>query len=303
MKKAAPYRIKSISELHRLFDLPKPDHPLISVIDFSLLDFGKGEVWKNFCHDFYCVACKLGTSGKMKYGQQDFDFDEGMMSFTKPGQVFSVTEVTEDRADGYMLVFKPELIRHYELGRQISQYGFFGYSLAEALHLSEKEKEVILSHLHQMQQELKQNIDSYSQDVIVSQLSLLLSYSNRFYARQFHTRSAVNHDLMAKVEHLLDQYLLHKSDTLGLPTVQYLADELHVSAPYLSDLLRKCTGLSAQKYIQSVLIDKAKELLSTTDLSVKEVAFLLGFEYPQSFSKLFKAKTSLSPLEFRQSFN
>ena len=303
MKKANPYKIRSISELHRLFGLPKPEHPLISVIDFKLLDFGNSEVWQSFYHDFYCVACKTGNFGKLKYGQRDYDFDKGMMSFTKPGQLFSVTNVTENRATGFMLVFNPDLIRHYELGKVIGNYGFFSYTTAEALHLSEKEENVILSHLQQMQNELKNNIDQYSQEVIVSHVGLLLSYSKRYYNRQFLTRSAVNNDLLAKVEQILNDYYSNESEISGLPTVQFLADKLNVSPSYLSDMLRSITGQSAQKYIQIFIIEKAKELLSTTNLSVKEIAYILGFEYPQSFSKMFKKKIKTTPLKYRTLYN
>lgn len=299
MKKPAPYPIKSISELHHLFELPKPDHPLISVIDFELLKFNTSEVWKNFYYDFYCVACKKGASGKFKYGQREYDFDEGVMSFTKPGQLFSVTNISDDPATGYMLVFNPDLIRHYELGKKISNYGFFSYATAEALHLSEKEEAVILGHLHQMQNELKTNIDQYSQDVIVSHVGLLLNYSTRFYNRQFLTRSAVNTDLLTQIEQLLNKYISKESAVSGLPTVHYLSNELNISPSYLSDMLRNTTGQSAQKYIQRLIIDKAKDLLSTSTMSIKEIAYELGFEYPQSFSKMFKKKTNTTPLKYR----
>ena len=303
MKKAAPYRIDSISELHRLFGLPKPDHPLISVIDFELLKFGNSEIWNSFFYDFYCVACKKGYSGKFKYGQGHYDFDEGVMSFTKPGQIFSVTEVSDDPVSGCMLVFKPDLIRHYELGKVIGNYGFFSYSTAEALHLSEKEDKIIMTLLHQMQDELKNNIDHYSQDLIVSHLDLLLHYAKRFHNRQFLTRSAVNNDLVAKLEELLDNYLRRDATHPGLPTVNMFAEKLHVSPNYLSDLLKNSTGKNAQTHIQEFVIDRAKELLSTTNLSVKEIAYDLGFEYPQSFSTMFKKRTQQTPLQYRAMFN
>lgn len=303
MKKAAPYRIQSISELHRLFGLPKPDHPLISVIDFELLKFGNNKIWNSFFYDFYCVACKKGASGKFKYGQGHYDFDEGVMSFTKPGQIFSVTNVTNDPVSGYMLVFKPDLIRHYELGKLIGNYGFFSYSTAEALHLSAKEDKIVMSLMHQMQDELKNNIDHYSQDLIVSHIDLLLHYAKRFHNRQFLTRSAVNNDLVAELEGVIDNYLKSDATLSGPPTVNFFADKLHVSPNYLSDLLKNITGKNAQTYIQEFLIDRAKELLSTTNLSVKEIAYDLGFEYPQSFSTLFKKKTQQTPLQYRASFN
>ncbi|GAB2622925.1 helix-turn-helix domain-containing protein [Emticicia sediminis] len=304
MKRATPYKINSISELHSLFGLKKPEHPLISVIDFELLKFGDSEIWKSFYYDFYCVACKKGSSGKFKYGQRDYDFDEGIMSFTKPGQIFSVTNVTDEPVSGFMLVFKPELIRHYPLGKNIINYGFFSYSTAEALHLSDKEDTIISSLLLQMQNELKNNIDHYSQDVIVSHIDLLFNYSNRFYNRQFLTRKTINNDLLAQLEQILNNYF--NTETLlnkKLPTVQFIANEVNLSSSYLSDLLRNTTGQNAQQYIQNHLIEKAKELLTTTNFSISEIAYQLGFEYSQSFSKLFKKSTNQTPLEYRQSFN
>lgn len=303
MKKAAPYRIDSITKLHRLFGLSKPDHPLISVIDFELLKFKNTEIWKSFYYDFYCVACKKGSSGTFKYGQRNYDFEEGIMSFTKPGQIFSVTDVTDDPVSGYMLVFKPDLIRHYELGKVIGNYGFFSYSTAEALHLSEKEDKIIMSLMHQMQDELKNNIDHYSQELIVSQIDLLLRYAKRFHNRQFLTRSAVNNDLVAELEELIDNYLKSDATLSGLPTVTFFAEKLNVSPNYLSDLLKNITGKNAQTHIQECVIDRAKELLSTTNLSVKEIAYDLGFEYPQSFSTMFKRKTQQTPLQYRALFN
>jgi AraC family transcriptional regulator, transcriptional activator of pobA len=303
-KNVAPHIIRSISELHHLFALPKPEHPLVSVINFELLSYQHSDVWKHFANDFYCITIKKGSNGKFKYGQRDYDFNEGMMTFTKPGQVFSVTGTNDNPVTGYMLVFKADLIRPYPLGKSINNYGFFAYSIAEALHLSDKEDTVISSLLLQMQNELKNNIDYYSQDVIVSHIDLLLSYSNRFYNRQFLTRKAVNNDLLEKLEQTLNDYFntetaLHK----GLPTVQFIASEVNLSPNYLSDLLRNTTGNNAQQYIQNHLIEKAKELLTTTRFSISEIAYQLGFEYPQSFSKLFKKNTNQTPLEYRQSFN
>lgn len=306
MKKTdqSPYQIRSISELHRLFALPKPDHPLVSVIDFALLSYKHSDVWKHFTNDFYCIAIKTGTNGKFRYGQQDYDFEEGIMSFTKPGQVFSVRETDGNSVNGYMLVFKPELIQNYPLGKSIKDYGFFSYAVAEALHLSEREEEVIFSLLKQMQQELRNNIDQYSQDVMVSHVELLLSYSNRFYNRQFITRKAVHHDLLSKLEQILSGYFENENKAVtSLPSVKFLADELHLSANYLSDMLRNLTGQSALQYIHNHIIEAAKVLLSTTNLNISEIAYRFGFEYPQSFNKLFKKKTMQTPLQYRQSFN
>lgn len=306
MKKdvSAPHIIRTISELHRLFALEKPDHPLVSVINFELLNYGHSDVWKHFANDFYCITFKKGNNANFKYGQRDYDFSEGMMTFTKPGQVFSVSDVKDNPLTGYMLVFKADFIRPYPLGKLIGNFGFFSYSVAEALHLSEKEEKIISLLLQQIKDELKMNIDTYTHDVIVSYLELLLNYSNRFYNRQFLTRKSVNNDLLSQLENLLEVYFQSQSSQLqGLPTVQYVAGQLNLSANYLSDLLRNLTGKNAQQYIQNYIIEKAKELLSTSKMSVSEVAYELGFGYSQSFSKLFKKITQLTPLEYRQSFN
>lgn len=304
MKKSILHKIKTISELHQLFALPKPDHPLVSVIDFSLLSYKHSDIWEHFTNDFYCITIKKGINGKFKYGQREYDFDEGMMTLTKPGQVFSVTQANDNPVSGYMLVFKADLIRSYPLGKLIQTYGFFSYSIAEALHLSDKEDVIVSGLLKQMQDELKNNIDNYSQDLIVSHLDLLLNYINRFYGRQFITRKTSNHDLLSKLEQTLFDYFENENGAVnGLPTVQYLSQELNISANYLSDVLRSITGLNTQQYIQNHIIEKSKQLLATSSLSVSEIAYSLGFEYAQSFSKLFKKKTNLTPLKFRQSFN
>lgn len=300
----APHIIKSISELHRLFALPKPDHPLISIINFELLSYQHSDVWKHFTNDFYCITIKKGSNANFRYGQRDYDFEEGMMTFTKPMQVFSVTSIRDNPVTGYMLVFKTDLIRPYSLGKNIHSYGFFSYSIAEALHLSDKEASIIYALLQQMQEELKNNIDHYSQDVIVSHLDLLLNYSNRFYNRQFLTRKAVNSDLLNQLEQVLQAYFENKNQwSKGLPSVQFVAGELNLSPSYLSDLLRNTIGQNTQQYIQNHMIEKAKELLTTSNLTVTEIAYQLGFEYAQSFSKVFKKNTKQTPLMYRQSFN
>jgi AraC family transcriptional regulator, transcriptional activator of pobA len=301
---STPYIIKSVSELHRLFALPKPDHPLITVIDFAGLSFRHSDVWKHFATDFYCIAIKNSANAKFKYGQQDYDFDEGVMTCTKPGQVASIREISDDPVTGYFLAMKPDLLRGYPMAKSISNYGFFSYSVAEALHLSDKEDAIVMNLMRQIQDELKNNIDHYSQDVIVSHVELLLSYANRFYNRQFITRKSSVSDLLTELEQLLTACF--DSDILtvkGLPTVQQLAGQLNMSPNYLSDMLRSQTGLSAQQYIHDHMIRKAQELLSTTDLSVSEIAYHFGFSYPQSFNKLFKKKTMQTPLQYRQSFN
>jgi AraC family transcriptional activator of pobA len=298
-----PVLFNSISELHRALGLPKPLHPLISLVDYSNIRADTTELEKGIIFNFYKISYKKNYTGKVKYGQSYYDFDEGGLSFVSPNQVISVLDDEGDYG-GYTLLIHPDFIRNFPLGRKIKDYGFFSYSVAEALFLSDKEKEIIIGLFKNIETELDSAIDLFSQEVVVSQLELLLSYSKRFYNRQFITRKSASNDLLSKTEELLDNYFtVEKALLKGLPSVQEIADELNVSAHYLSDMLRSLTGRNTQQHIHSRLIDKAKELLSTTNLTVTEVAYQLGFEHPQSFNKLFKNKVKVSPGEYRQSFN
>jgi len=306
MKKTGnpPYIINSISELHRLLALPKPEHPLVSVIDLSEIKCYFDESLKTVVYNFYSICIKKDFKGKMKYGQNYYDFDEGIVTCFSPGQVIS-TEVTDDMSlSGWWLVLHPDFIRNYPLSKDIAAYGYFSYAANEALHLSEKEEVAITTIIRNIEQEYRSVIDTYSQDLIVSHILLLLNYCNRFYNRQFITRKNAGNDLLIKVEFILSDYFdSGKVKEQGLPTVQYISERLHISPNYLSDMLRTLTGQSTQQHIHDRLIEKAKEILTTTSLSVSEIAYRLGFEYPQSFSKLFKKKTNESPLEYRQHFS
>ncbi len=306
MKKevSQPYVINSISELHRILELPKPEHPLVSVINLDEIKCYSDESLQRVLYNFYSVCIKKNFKGKMKYGQNYYDFDEGVMTFFSPGQVIS-TSITDDMAlSGCWLVVHPDFIRNYSLAKNIKDYGYFSYAVNEALHLSEKEEAMVMSIMKNIEQEYRSIIDSYSQDVVISHIELLLNYSNRFYNRQFITRKNTNNDLLIHLDELLSDYFNGaKVQEIGLPTVHYISEQLHISPNYLSDMLRSLTGQSTQQHIHNKLIEKAKEILTTTSLSVAEVAYQLGFEYPQSFSKLFKGKTNSSPLEFRHSFN
>lgn len=299
----APHIFNSISALHSALGLPKPLHPLVSLVDYGDIKNDTTEIAKGMVFNFYKVSYKKNFSGKVRYGQNYYDFDEGGLSFVSPNQLISAGEEEADYS-GYTLLFHPDFIRNHPLGKNIKDYGFFSYSLAEALHLSDQEKEIIMGIFKHMDHELKSSIDIFSQDVVVTQIELLLNYSKRFYNRQFITRKIGNNDLLTKTEELLDN-CFNKEKALidGLPTVQQLADQLNVTPHYLSDMLRSLTGQNTQQHIHNKLIEKAKEILSTTNLSIAEVAYQLGFEHPQSFNKIFKRKTKLSPLEFRQSFN
>lgn len=297
-----PHQFNSISDLHRMLGLPKPLHPLVSLVDNTHIAIDKDQLPPSFLLNFYKISYKTGLRGKIRYGQNYYDFDEGGMVFTSPNQLMA----TEDDAEykGYTLLVHPDFIRNYPLGKNIKNFGFFSYAANEALHLSDKEKSVILNIFKNIEDELQSPIDDFSQDVIIAQIELILNYSNRFYKRQFITRKSANSDLLSKLEMLLNDYFNKETALMkGLPTVQYLADELHVSPHYLSDMLRTLTGQNAQQHIHHQLIEKAKEILSASNLSVAEIAYQLGFEHPQSFNKLFKRKTNLSPLQFRQSFN
>ena len=240
----------------------------------------------------------------MKYGQNYYDFDEGVLGMTAPQQILSVNKENNYKVSGWWLVFHKDFIINYPLGKAIRKYGFFSYSVHEALHLSDKEEKMLETIFKNIEQEYQTSIDTYSQDVMVSHLELLLNYCNRFYNRQFLTRKAVNNDLLTRMESLLDACFNNdKIITQRLPSVQYLSEQLNVSPNYLSDMLRSLTGQTTQEHIHNKLIEKAKDTLSTTNLSISEVAYQLGFEHPQSFSKLFKSKTNMTPMEFRVSFN
>jgi len=299
-------RIKTISEFHRLRGLPPPGHPLISLVDYADIRHSPENNPVSWIFDFYSISLKRNFNAKMKYGQQDYDFDEGIMFFISPGQVFKI-EVGQEPASkhsGWILLVHPDFLWNTPLAKTIRQYEYFDYSANEALFLSEKEEATIISTMQNIQQEYHSNIDKFSQGIIIAQLELLLTYADRFYQRQFITRKITNHKILNRLEDILTESF--NSDALakkGLPTVQYISEALNVSPGYLSALLKALTGQSTQQHIHGKLIEKAKEKLSTTDLSVSEIAYELGFEHPQSFSKLFKTKTNLSPLEFRQSFN
>ncbi|WP_159470502.1 AraC family transcriptional regulator [Dyadobacter sp. 3J3] len=299
------HRFKTISEFHKFRGLPTPEHPLISVIDVALMNELLMDEFL-VIKDFYSIAMKRNLNYKVKYGQNSGDFDEGVMFFTSPGQLLKLTfeKDTPVRQSGWMLLVHPDFLWNTPLAKTIRHYEFFSYAVNEALFLSEKEETMVTGIVQYMEQEYHANIDQFSQTVILAQLELLLTYSERFYQRQFITRKIANHQILARLEDILDGYF--KSDQLiknGLPTVGYIADSLNVSPNYLGSMLKVLTGQNAQQHLHSKLIELAKEKLSTTDLSVSEIAYALGFEHSQSFSKLFKNKTDLSPLEFRQSFN
>lgn len=297
------YKFESLSDLHRVLGLPKPLHPLISLVENKDNYIGIKKLPNSFVLNFYKISYKTNLNGKLKYGQIYYDFDEGGLMFVSPNQVTANDDNNGDHS-GYTLLIHPDFFLSYPLSRKIKQYGFFSYSANEALHLSDNEKATIFSIFKNIDVELQSRIDDFSQDVIISQTESLLNYSNRFYKRQFITRKAASNDLLQKLEEILNVYFNNEKSLMqGLPTVQLLAENLNISPSYLSDMLRSLTGQNAQQHIHNRLIEKAKEKLSTTQLSVSEIAYELGFEHLSSFNKLFKSKTNLSPLEFRHSFN
>ncbi|MDN3693244.1 helix-turn-helix transcriptional regulator [Chryseobacterium tructae] len=298
------HRFKSLSELHRILGLPKPLHPLISLIRNDSNAIPPENLPSPFILNFYKIAYKPNISGKFKYGQSYYDFDEGGLCFSAPNQLKATSDNDSDDHTGLGLFIHPDFFLGYPLAKKIKQYSFFSYELNESLHLSEKEKETIISVFNIIEEELNSRIDDFSQDVVIAQIDLLLTYTNRFYKRQFITRKAVNNTVFQKLERILNEYFDDEKMIIqGIPTVQQLAEQVNISPSYLSDLLRSLLGQNAQQFIHQKLIDKAKEKLSSTTLSVSEIAYELGFEHPQSFSRLFKAKTKQGPLEFRAKFN
>ncbi|GAB3973531.1 helix-turn-helix domain-containing protein [Spirosoma terrae] len=298
------YRVETIAAYHQLVNLPPPTHPLISVVRFEDSKRGKGEKPQSLINNFYSIALKRNFNGQLNYGQQPYDFQEGVMVFLAPGQVLSVSDDEVHDHTGWLLMIHPDFLWGSSLAKRIRGYEFFDYSIREALFLSATEELMVVDLIQQIQREYQTPIDKFSQSIISAQLEVLLNYSDRFYQRQFITRKIVNHEFLDRFEALLEAYF--SGDELmktGLPTVGYMAQQLNLSPTYLSSLLKTLTGRNTQHHIHDKLIDKAKELLSTTTLSISEIAFRLGFEHPQSFSKLFKTKTDSSPVMFRDSFH
>ncbi|MEI9917470.1 MAG: helix-turn-helix domain-containing protein [Bacteroidota bacterium] len=300
-----PVRIKTISEFHALRGLPKPEHPLISVIKLDSSAGSPDKYGRGFIMDFYSISIKRSFGIKYKYGQQEYDFNEGVMFFMAPNQVYSI-EINDNHVspEGWILLIHPDFLWNTPLATTMRKYEFFDYSVYEALFMSDKEEQTMNNIILNIQHEYHSNIDKFTQGIIISQLETLLNYSERFYQRQFITRNITNHKVLDSLEKLLDEYF-NSVDlaSKGLPTVQYISEKLNISPTYLRSLLKMLTGQNTQQHIHDKVIAKAKEKLSTTDLSVSEIAYELGFEHPQSFSKFFKTKTHVSPLEFRASFN
>lgn len=301
---STPFIISSVAEQHRLLGLPQPEHPLLSVVRFEDLKPVAADVAGIFSTAFYTIALKSYCPCKAKYGHHAFDFDQGVMTFAAPGQLHTWEAGDAFPATGWLLVVHPDFLHHSAVEQRLKSYGFFYYATHEALHLSPREAATLKRLFQGIRQEYESSIDEHSQELSVSYISLLLQYANRFYHRQFITRKRLNTDLLTRLDALLYGYL---NGELGkerdLPTASYAAEHLHLSVSYLNDLLKKQAGQTTQQYIHGKVIDHAKGLLASSALSVSEIAYSLGFEYAQSFSKLFRQKTRVSPLQFRHSSN
>jgi len=277
-------------------------HPSISVLELTAVNDEFLEVSRSMVFDFYVIALKRNFNLQLKYGQHRYDFDEGVLYFMSPGQVFGMGEDAAgdgNEVKGWMLLIHPDFLWNTPLAKGIKKYEYFDYSVNEALFLSDKEEAIIVGILQNIQQEYQANMDKFSQHIIINHLEALLNYADRFYNRQFLTRKIANHQVLERLDHLLDEAF----SGAGMPTVQEIADQLHLSRNYLSSLLMVATGRNTQQHIQDKLIAVAKERISTTTMSVSEIAYELGFEHPQSFSRIFKAKTGMTPLAFRESFH
>ncbi len=293
------YKVETISELHKIVGFDKPKHPLVTVIDYSKVNIMDAPESGSFMCSFYSINFKKHCS--FSYGRQFFDHAEGTLHCTAPEQIITFDRKKEEGStEGWGLYFHPELIRNTALGNKIKDYSFFLYSENEALHLSMDEKQILLNILKQMEQEYNTNIDRYSQDLIISNIELLLNYCNRFYGRQFITRTNQNKDIIARFERFITGYF--NSDNIqdkGIPTVKYCAEAMNLSPNYFSDLLKSETGKNVQEHIHYHLLEKAKTMLVNSNMSVSEIAYALGFGYSQNFSKLFKKKVGVSPGAFR----
>lgn len=297
---SAIIHIRTIDEMYKMWKNIKPVHPLITVIrEWPKADFDMSQF--KFTSDLYFLALKGEVSGAFKYGRSSYDYQEGTLIFMGPGQVATFSKRSDRTIGiGWTILFHPDLIRRSELGRTIKDYSFFNYEINEALHLSDKETQFLNALVDKIEQEIHQNIDKHSQDLIIHNLEAILKYSNRYYDRQFYTRTNLNKNYVSEFEQYLQDYFASSDlPEKGIPTVAQCGEALHMSGSYLSDLLKIETGRSAKDHIYGHLIDLAKTSLLSSTRSVSEVAFDLGFEYPQHFSKLFKNKTGMSPSEYR----
>lgn len=298
---------KKVADYHKFAQISPPEHPLISLVDYATVRYPDEVKQMKWTQDYYTIGLKRDIPFKLFYGQQEYDFDEGVMTFIAPNQVLSFgsnPNLQSKSASGYLLLIHPDFLWNSDLAEAFRNCPFFGYSVSEGLFLSQREEQMMIDLFTRIRDEYKGNMDKFSQQIVWSHLGLLLNYAERFYERQFLTRKISNHLILSKLDELLTDYF--RQDNLmneGLPTVQWVADSLNLSANYLSSLLKSITGMNTQQHLHNRLIDKAKAQLTTTEMSVSEIAYGLGFEHPASFTKLFKRKTDMSPIEFRKSYN
>ncbi|HEU4575060.1 MAG TPA: helix-turn-helix domain-containing protein [Chitinophagaceae bacterium] len=290
-------KIKSVGEYSKLRGA-ETLHPLINVLDYDNLKFLEPASY-NF--GFFCIFLKETKCGDLRYGKESYDYQEESLVFVAPGQILTVENYLPGiKPKGKVLIFHPDFLAGTPLRNIMTDYSFFSYSSNEALHLSKKERKLVLNVFETIEDELRQNLDQHSKTLVISHLQLLLNYSTRFYDRQFITREHVNKGILEKFETLLNSYFSsEKPQNIGLPTVSYCAEELHLSANYFGDLIKKETGISALEYIQTKVIDVAKERIFDIDKSISEIAYELGFKYPQHFTRLFKQKVGMSPNIYR----
>jgi len=292
--------VKSISEIHQLFQLAKPKHPLVSVFRHSDLVVPDNFTSQSFSTDLYMIGLKEKQEAVLNYGRETYDFQEGTIIFLSPNQVFSFNSADFSKCeDEWTLVFHPDFLTKTNLGTEIENYHFFDYETNEALHVSEDEKLALNDLISKIEKEYYQQIDKHTQEIICINIETLLKYCQRFYARQFITRKMSNNSYLAKFESYLKNYFKQNYSDKGIPTVKQCGEALHLSAHYLSDLLKEETGKNAKEHIDLFIIKKAKIQLQNQELSISQVAYELGFEYPNHFSKFFKSKTGLSPSEYR----
>ncbi|NJN35238.1 MAG: AraC family transcriptional regulator [Saprospiraceae bacterium] len=292
--------IQSINQLHELIGYTKPRHPLVSVLDYAKFRPNSTHQNLHFVMNFYVISFKSPAPKSLLYGRQYYDFAEGTLMFVAPNQTISVGEIDNDTLyEGFGLYFHADLINATPLGKKMKDYAFFSYNTNEALHVSEDEKNVLNQIVINIEQELQHPIDTYSNAVIVTYLEQILNYSARFYGRQFIIRRKPNQELLVRFEELLKAYFKEKVAENGLPTVEYFAEKLSISPGYLTELLKHETGKTTKELIQIELLEEAKIRLLNSNKTMNEVAFDLGFEYPQYFNKFFKSKTGLTPLQYR----
>ncbi len=299
-------KVNSVAEVHQFLGLDKPKHPLISLFNVDEKFYDIDVENTRYALNLYQISLKGNCPFTItNYGRNAYDYQEGTMVFTAPNQVLSFEKENKAKdISGWSLVFHPDLIRKSELGKKMESYSFFSYASNEALHLSDEERKTVTEIVQKIKKEFSNNLDAHSQTLIISNLELLLNYCVRFYDRQFYTRTNLNQDVVSEFEQMLKSYYQeNKQLEFGIPTVQFCGEAMNMSPKYLSDLLRKETGQSTQDHIHNYIIEKAKNMLLNSTVSASEIAYDLGFEYPQYFSKVFKKKTTMSPNEFRHTVN